>query len=99
MSNTFFETHAALGLAPLRRAALRPGGYSPRPLCTRARASGHWGIFSQLFKTFFGVESDIEARAINQNTAISKLIITDENIRQLEYWNDHGHVPGLETTL
>ena len=72
MSNTFFETHAALGLAPLRRAALRPGGYSPRPLCTRA---------------------------INQNTAISKLIITDENIRQFEYWNDHGHVPGLETTL
>ena len=60
---------------------------------------GHWGIFSQLFKTFFGVEGDIEARAINQNTAISKLIITDENIRQLEYWNDHGHVPGLETTL
>lgn len=57
---------------------------------------GHWGIYSQLFKTFFGVEGEIETRALNWNTAISKLIVTDEGVRQLEYWNDHGHVPGLD---
>ena len=60
---------------------------------------GHWGIFSQIFKSFFNVDTDDETRAINENTAVSKLVITDESIRQLEYWNDHGHVPGLETTL
>ena len=60
---------------------------------------GHWGIFSQIFKSFFNVDTADETRAINENTAVSKLVITDESIRQLEYWNDHGHGPGLETTL
>ena len=55
----------------------------------------HWGIYSQLFKSFFDITGDIETRAIHQNTAVSKLIITDEGIRQLEYWNDHAHVPGI----
>lgn len=56
----------------------------------------HWGIYSQLFKSFFNASGDIEMRALHENTAVSKLIITDEGIRQLQYWNDHGHVPGLE---
>ena len=55
----------------------------------------HWGIYSQLFKSFFDITGDIETRAIHQNDAVSKLIITDEGIRQLEYWNDHAHVPGI----
>ena len=48
---------------------------------------------------FFNVDTADETRAINENTAVSKLVISDESIRQLEYRNDYAHVPGLETTL
>lgn len=54
---------------------------------------GHWGVFSELFKCFFGLAGPVEARALSENTAVSELNVTEEGVRQLAYWNDHGHVP------
>ena len=64
----------------------------------------HGQSMSQIDATVSGPNSPLsplgeqQARAVNENTAVSKLVITEESVRQLEYWNDHGHVLGLETT-
>ena len=60
---------------------------------------GHCCIFSQIFKTFFNTNSAGETRAVSENTAVSKLVITHDSVRLLEYWNDHNHVPSLEANL
>lgn len=55
----------------------------------------HWGVYSELFNCFFGIQGATTTRALHENTAISELNITQDGIRQLVYWNDHHHVPDL----
>ena len=55
----------------------------------------HWGVYSELFNCFFGIQGAVATRALHENTAISKLSIEEDGTRQLVYWNDHHHVPGI----
>ncbi|MFT5374434.1 MAG: broad specificity phosphatase PhoE [Candidatus Latescibacterota bacterium] len=55
----------------------------------------HWGIYSELFNCFFGIQGTMATRALHENTAVSELSIEEDGTRQLVYWNDHTHVPGI----